>query len=197
MNSQIDSPKALPLADFRRGAGDFHSVTKQTPFRIVFRVNLGGQNRSQIHEISSFGAVCFASSFQAANLMVSGGSPGWKTLILLRKNKGFSWNPLSCNWGVFRSIFDPKFGLKSIRLGCCFFDFIFEANFIDFGVPFGGRKTIKFRKNYDFWTTLVGTLLWKCHWLRIWSNFEVTGGQISWILVPEECEIWEFPGEWP
>ena len=30
----------------------------------------------------------------------------------------------------------------------------------DFGIKFGGPKTMKFRENHDFWTTLVGALLW-------------------------------------
>ena len=76
MNSQIDSPKAPRLADLRRGPGDFHSVAKQTPFCIAFRVDFGGQNAPKIVEISSFGAVCFTSSFRAANLMISGGPQG-------------------------------------------------------------------------------------------------------------------------
>ena len=73
MSNQIDSPKAPGLADVRRGAGELHSVAKLTPFRIAFRVDFSGQNAPKIVEISSFGAVCFTSSFRAANLMISGG----------------------------------------------------------------------------------------------------------------------------
>ena len=76
MNSQIDSPKTPWLADLRRGPGGFHSVAKQSLFRVAFRVDFGGQNPLKIHEISSFGAVCFTSLFRAANLMISGGPQG-------------------------------------------------------------------------------------------------------------------------
>ena len=73
MNSQIDSPKPPALANFRLGPGELHSVAKQTLFCIAFRVVFGSQNAPKIVEISSFGAVCFTSSFRAANLMISGG----------------------------------------------------------------------------------------------------------------------------
>ena len=198
MSNQIDSPKAPRLANLRRFAGEFHSVAKQTLFCIAFRVDFRGQNAPKIVEISSFGAVCFTSSFRAANLMISGGPQGWKTLILPSKNKVFHEIHFPRTGTIFGRFSSPKLGRNPLNLGsqgCCFFDFIFEANFIDFGVPFGGQKTIEFRENYDFWTTLVGTLLWYCHWLRFRSNFEVPGGQISWILAPEACEIREFPGE--
>ena len=163
MSNQIDSPKAPCLANLRWFPGDLHSVAKQTPFRIAFRVDFGGQNRPQIHEISSFGAVCFASSFRAANLMISGGSPGWKTLILLRKNKVFHEIHFLVTGTFFGRFSTPKLLRNSLNLvsqRCCFFDCVFEANFIDFWVPFGGQKTSKFSENYDFWTTLVGALLW-------------------------------------
>ena len=68
MSSQIDNPKAPTLADFRRVSGGSHSVAKQGPFCVAFRVDVGGQNPPKINEISSFGAVCFTSSFRAANL---------------------------------------------------------------------------------------------------------------------------------
>ena len=54
MSNQIDNPKAPPLANFRRFPGDFHSVTKQAPFRVAFRVHFGGQKPPKIDEISSF-----------------------------------------------------------------------------------------------------------------------------------------------
>ena len=68
MSNQIDNPKAPALADLRRGPGGFHSVAKQAPFRVACWVDFGGQNPPKINEISSFGAVCFMSSFRAANL---------------------------------------------------------------------------------------------------------------------------------
>ena len=74
MNSQIDSPKPLVLANLGRGAGDFHSVAKQAPFRIAFRLEFGGQNGPKIDEISSFGALRFTSEFQAAKLVIFGGA---------------------------------------------------------------------------------------------------------------------------
>ena len=89
MSNQIDSPKAPRLADFRRVPGEVHSVAKQAPFRIAFRVDFGGPNPPKIGEISSFRALRFTSVFRAANLMIFGGSQGWKSLILLSKNKVF------------------------------------------------------------------------------------------------------------
>ena len=74
MSNQIDSPKAPRLANFRRLAGGFHSVAKQAPFRIAFRVDFGCQNGPKIDEISSFGALYFPSLFWVANLMIFGRS---------------------------------------------------------------------------------------------------------------------------
>ena len=74
MSNQIDSPKAPRPADFGRGAGDLHSVTKQTPFRVAFRLEFGGQNGPKIDEISSFGVLRFTSEFQAAKLVIFGGT---------------------------------------------------------------------------------------------------------------------------
>ena len=54
MSNPIDSPKAPRLADFGRVAADLHSVAKQTPFRVAFRVHFGGQKPPKIDEISSF-----------------------------------------------------------------------------------------------------------------------------------------------
>jgi len=64
MSNQIDSPKAPWLAGLRRGAGEFHSVTKQAPFCIAFRVDFGGQKPSKIDEISNFGASVFRLRFE-------------------------------------------------------------------------------------------------------------------------------------
>ena len=76
MSNQIDNPKAPALADFRRGPGDFHSVAKQAPFRIAFRVDFGGQNAPKIDEISRFGAFRFTFAFRDMNLMISEGLQG-------------------------------------------------------------------------------------------------------------------------
>ena len=81
MSNQIDSPKAPALVNFQRVLGDFHSVAKLTPFRIAFLVNFGGQNPSKIDKISSFGALCFTSSFRAPNLMIFGGPQAEKPLF--------------------------------------------------------------------------------------------------------------------
>ena len=89
MSNQIDSPKAPRLANLGRGPGELHSVAKQAPFRIAFRVEFGGQNGPKINEISSFGALRFTSEFQAAKLVIFGGAQSWKSLVLLRKNKVF------------------------------------------------------------------------------------------------------------
>ena len=76
MSSQIDSLKPPVLANLGRGAGEFHSVAKQAPFRIAFRVDFGGQNHPKIDEISSFGAFRFAFAFWDAKLMIFGGARG-------------------------------------------------------------------------------------------------------------------------
>ena len=74
MSSQIDSLKPPALADLRRFAGDLHSVAKQAPFRVAFRVDFGSENGPKIDEISSFGALRFTSAFRAAKLMIFGGA---------------------------------------------------------------------------------------------------------------------------
>ena len=73
MRSQIGSPKVVRPVDLRRVAGDFHSVAKQAPFRIAFRVDFGSENGPKIDEISSFGALRFASAFPAGKSLISGG----------------------------------------------------------------------------------------------------------------------------
>ena len=47
MSNQIDNPKAPALANLRRAPGGFHSVAKQAPFRVAFRVDFGGQGGSK------------------------------------------------------------------------------------------------------------------------------------------------------
>ena len=73
MRSLFGRPKAMPPVNFRRLAAEIHSVAKQAPFRIAFRVDLGGQELLKIDEISSFGALRFAFAFWVAKLMISGG----------------------------------------------------------------------------------------------------------------------------
>ena len=73
MSNQKDSQRPAALGDFRRFSGDLHSVAKQTLFRIAFRVEFGGQNGPKINEISSFGALRFASAFRAEKSLISGG----------------------------------------------------------------------------------------------------------------------------
>ena len=73
MSNQIDSRKAPRLANFRRFAGGLHSVAKQAPFDVAFWVDFGAQNHPKIHEISSFGALRFASAFRAEKSLISGG----------------------------------------------------------------------------------------------------------------------------
>ena len=101
MSNQIDSPKAPRLADLRLGPGDFHSVAKQTPFRVAFRVDFGGQNPSKIHVISSFGAVCFTSSFRAANLRFPEAPKAEKHWFYLAKTRFFMKSTFLV-LGVFR-----------------------------------------------------------------------------------------------
>ena len=75
MSNQIDRPKAPRPTDFGRGPGELHSVTKQAPFCIAFRVDFGGQNGPKIDGISNFGALRSASEFQADKLVIFG-EPG-------------------------------------------------------------------------------------------------------------------------
>ena len=63
MSNQIDNPKAPGLGGSGRGAGDIHSVAKQAPFCIAFRVDFGGQKLPKIDGISSFGASSFRLRF--------------------------------------------------------------------------------------------------------------------------------------
>ena len=70
MSNQIDSPKAPGLGGSGRGPGDIHSVAKQAPFCIAFRVDFGGHCLPKIDEISSLGALCFLFAFRAANFMI-------------------------------------------------------------------------------------------------------------------------------
>ena len=76
MSNQIDSPKAPTLAELRRFPGDFHSVAKQAPFRIAFRVDFGSQNDPKIDEISNFRAFRFAFAFRDAKFMIFGRARG-------------------------------------------------------------------------------------------------------------------------
>ena len=149
----MDSPKAPGPADLGRLPGELHSVAKQAPFCIAFRVDFGGQNAPKIVEISSFGAVCFTSSFRAANLMISGGPQRWKTLILPSKNKVFHEIHYPRTGTIFGWFSRTKLVRNPLNFGsqrCCFFDFVFEANFIDLGVSFGGQKTMNFGKIMTF-----------------------------------------------
>ena len=74
MRSLLESPKIMAPVNFRRRPGGFHSVAKQAPFRIAFRLEFGGQNGPKIDEISSFGAFRFTSAFRAAKLVIFGGA---------------------------------------------------------------------------------------------------------------------------
>ena len=74
MSNQIDSRKPPKLANFGRVPGEIHSVAKQAPFRIAFRLEFGGQNGRKINEISSFEAIRFTSAFRAAKRMIFGGA---------------------------------------------------------------------------------------------------------------------------
>ena len=67
MSKQIDNPKA----DSGRFAGELHSVAKQAPFRIAFRVDFESENCQQIDVISSFGVLQFASAFRAGKSLIS------------------------------------------------------------------------------------------------------------------------------
>ena len=73
MCSQIGSPKVVRPVAFRRVARDLHSVAKQASFDVAFRVDFGSENCPKIDEISSFGALRFASAFRAEKSLISGG----------------------------------------------------------------------------------------------------------------------------
>ena len=148
MRSQIGSPKVVRPVDFLRGPRGFHSVAKQAPFDVAFRVDFGAQNHPKIDEISSFGAFRFAFAFRDAKLMIFGGARGWKSLILLRKNKVFRDFHLLPPESIFhwfsssKMLRNPlKFASKRYR----FFDMVFEANFNDFRLQFEVQKPLKFQ----------------------------------------------------
>ena len=146
MSNQIDNPKAPRLANFGRGVGELHSVTKQAAFRVAFRVDFGGQNLPKIDEISSLGALRFTSEFQAVKLMIFGGAQSWKSLILLRKNKVFrkiDFPPTGTIFSWFSRSKMFRNPLKFASKHYCFFDLVFEANFHDFQLQFGVPKLVK------------------------------------------------------
>ena len=150
MSNQIDNPKALPLAGFRRGAGGFHSVAKQAPLRIAFRADFGSENGPKMHEISSFLALRFASAFRAGKSLISGGPQSWKSLVLLSKNNVFRKTKLLPTRTIFGWFSTPKLLQNPLKVASkcnCFFDFVFEANFNDFVVQFGALKSMTFWKN--------------------------------------------------
>ena len=150
MSNQIDSPKAPAWADFRWFPGDFHSVAKQAPFRIAFRVDFGSENGPKIDEISSFGALRFASAFRAEKSLISGGPQSWKSLVSLCKNMVFRETKLLPTGTIFGWFSTPKLLQNPLKVASkcyCFFDFVFEANFNDFVVQFGVLKSMKFWKN--------------------------------------------------
>ena len=150
MRSQIGSPKVVMPVSFRRGARGSHSVAKQAPFRIAFRVDFGSKNCPKIDEISSFGALHFASAFRAGKSLISKWPQSWKTLVSPTKNKVFRKTkllPTGTNFGWFSTPKLLRNPLKITSKCYCFFDFVFEANFNDFVVQFGALKSMKFWKN--------------------------------------------------
>ena len=154
MSNQIDSPKAPHLDGLRRLAGGFHSVAKQAPFRIAFRVDVGSKNNPKIDEISSFGALCFASAFRAEKSLISGGPQSWKSLVLLSKNKVFRETKLLPTGTIFGWFSTPKLLQNPLKVASkcyCFFDFVFEANFNDFEVQFEPQNRWNFEKINDLW----------------------------------------------
>ena len=184
MSNQIDNPKDQRLAGLARVAGDLHNVAKQAPFRIAFRVDFGGQNHPKIDEISSFGAFRFAFAFWDAKLMIFGGARGWKSLILLRKNKVFRDFHLLPPESIFhrfsssKMLRNPlKFASKRYR----FFDMVFEANFNDFRLQFEVQKPFKFHENLHFWEPWKEIILWN-----------TLGFDFGVILVPPGAKIGGF-----
>ena len=166
MSNQIDSPKAPGLADFGRGAGDIHSVAKQAPFCIAFRVDFGGQKPHKIDEISSLGALCFLFAFRAANLMIFGEPGSWKTLILPSKNKVF--RKISCpptstffdGFSIPKSLQNPL-NLASKRY--CFLTSFSKRILMIFASNLEVQKPLNFQKIDAFgqrwWWTCSGSAL--------------------------------------
>ena len=137
LRSQIGSPKSVSPVNFSWFPGDLRSVAKQAPFRIAFRVDFGSENGLKIDEISSFGALRFASAFRAEKSLISGGPQSWKSLVLRRKNKVFRETKLLPTGTIFGWFFDPWIAPKSVKSRfqmLLFFDFVLEANFNDFVV---------------------------------------------------------------
>ena len=90
MRSQIGSPKVVRPVDFSRLACGFHSVAKQAPFRIAFRVDFQSQNGPKTMEMSIFRTLCFASAFRAAKMTIPAGPQSCKSLVLPKQKLGFS-----------------------------------------------------------------------------------------------------------
>ena len=65
MRSQIGGPKAMTPVDFRRGAGDLHSVAKQASFSIAFWSNFCGFGRLKSMPKFDFRAFFFDVIFES------------------------------------------------------------------------------------------------------------------------------------
>ena len=71
MSNQKDSQRPLTLNDFGRFPAEFHSLTKQTSFRIRFCVDFECQKLPKIHKMSCIGAL-LVSAFWNAKLVFFG-----------------------------------------------------------------------------------------------------------------------------
>ena len=65
MRSHIGSPKAMIPVNFRRGAGDFHSVAKQASFNIAFWSHFNGFGRPESVPKFDFRAFFFDVIFES------------------------------------------------------------------------------------------------------------------------------------
>ena len=161
LRSQISSPKSVRPVDFSWFWCDFHSVAKQAPFRIAFRVDFGSGNGPKINQILSFGGLRSASAFRAEKSLISRGPQSWKSLVLLSKNKVFRETKLLPTGTIFGWFSTPKLLQNPLKVAskcCCFYDFVFEGNFNDFVVQFGALKQMKFWKNRWFMRAFEGTV---------------------------------------
>ena len=155
MSNQIDSPRTLSLANLWQLAGGFHSVAKQAPFRIAFWIEFGSKNGPEIDEISSFGALRFASAFRAGKSLVSGSPGSWKTLVLLIRNKVFRKTKLLPTGTIFGWFSTPKLLWNPLKVASkCY------------------PKTYDILRKSMTYESVGGNSTLHAFWLRFWNNFE-------------------------
>ena len=125
-------------------------------------VDFGSENGPKISEISSFGALRFASAIRAGKSLISKRPQSWKSLVLLSKIKVFHKTKLLPTGTIFNWFSTPKLLWNPLKVASkcyCFFIFVSEANLNDVEVQFGAPKPLTFWENQWLMKALEGTLL--------------------------------------